>query len=35
MESGLLLMTVLQTEVPFIWRKPAMGRRITLPAEST
>ena len=30
MESGLSLMTVLQTEVLFIWRKPVMGRRITL-----
>lgn len=25
MESGLSLMTVLQTEVPFTWRKPVMG----------
>ena len=25
MESGLSFMTVLQTEVPFTWRKPVMG----------
>ena len=25
MKSGLSLMTVLQTEVPFTWRKPFMG----------
>lgn len=25
MESVLSLMTVLQTEVPFTWRKPVMG----------
>ena len=35
MESGLSLMTFLQTEVPFIRRKPVMGRGITLPVEST